>query len=814
MLRLTEFKHALRSLYKRRAFSGIIILVLALGIGANTAIFSVIDAVLLKSLPFDESERLVYLWHVPPTKAFPGFTKFAISPANFLDWKAENHVLETMAAFHGRQFSISGSGEPQSIPGEDVGPEFFSVLRVRPLRGRLFNNDDGEGKSGKVAIISETFWKQSLNSDPNVIGQVLRMNDEPVSVVGVIPQSTVYPPDVPTPQVWTCLQWDAKERVVRGNHNYLGIGRLRPGVSIEQANAELATISQRLQQVYPADDAGWGAKVVPMRDELVGDVRPALLVLLGAVIFVLLIACANVMNLVLATTLARRKELAIRTALGASRADLIRQVLIETVILSLAGGVFGIVLAKFGITLIINVLSDELPRIHQIGINGAVLLFTLAISVATGVIAGLYPAWQFAKADINDALKQGLGKTDADSGGMQTRNILVVAEIAMSLMLLVGAGLMVRTFYHLQHTEIGVDPHNVLTMTVPLTRARYPETSQQAGAMKQVVEKLRVLPGVEFASMADSLPLQGGSTQPILIEGRPIVQMADQPEVPVRRIGSEYLKSMRIPVIRGRDFREGDIVGAPPVILISRSLAQEFFPNEDPIGKHMSLELADKDMDLPKTQREIIGIVGDVKLNGIEDDRSMSAVYIPFQQMPSRFFTAVLRTSTNPTSLTSTATAAVHSIDPSIAVTDIATMDQVVAAATAQRRFNMLLLVAFAGLAVVLAAVGIYSVLSYAVRRRVREIGIRMAMGAQVRDVVKMIIVDGMKPTAIGVVIGSAGALALGRVLATVIYGVSARDSITMGIVCLLLTVVAFLASLFPARKAAQVQPVKTLREE
>jgi predicted permease len=643
---------------------------------------------------------------------------------------------------------------------------------------------------------------------------VLRINDEPVSVIGVIPQSAVYPPDVPAPQVWTCLQWDAKERLVRGNHNYVGIGRLKEGVSIEQANAELATISQRLQQLYPADDAGWGAKVVPMREELVGDVRPALLVLLGAVAFVLLIACANVMNLVLATTLARRKELAIRTALGASRADLIRQVLIETLILSLLGGLLGVILAKFGITLIINVLSDELPRIHQIGINGTVLLFTLVISIVTGLVAGVYPAWRFAKADINDALKQGLGKTDADSGGMRTRNILVIAEVAMSLMLLVGAGLMVRTFYHLQHTDIGVDPHNVLTMTVPLTKARYPEVTQQAQMMKQVVDKLHGLPGVESASLVDSLPLQGGSTQPILIEGRPVVQMADQPEVPVRRIGADYLKAMRLPVIRGRSFRESDVAGTPPVILITQSLAREFFPNEDPIGKRMSLELADKDMDLPKTEREIVGIVGDAKLNGIEDDRSMSAVYMPFQQMPSPFFTAVIRTSTNPTSLTSAATAAVHSIDPSLGIMDIATMDQVVAAATAQRRFNMLLLVVFAGLALILAAVGIYSVLSYAVRRRVREIGIRMAMGAQVRDVVKMVVIDGMKPTAIGVLIGFAGALALGRVLASVIYGVSARDSMTMGIVCLLLTAVAFLASLFPARRAAMVQPVKTLREE
>jgi predicted permease len=814
MLRLTEFKHALRSLYKRRAFSVIIIVVLALGIGANTAIFSVVDAVLLKPLPFEQPDRLVYIWHIPPSKAFPGFTKFAISPANFLDWKAQNHVLDSMAAFHGGDFTLTGNGEPQSIPGQQVGPAFFSVLRVNPLRGRLFTDADGEGKTGKVAVISEAFWKQKFNSDPSVVGQTLRINDEPFSIIGVIPQSAVYPPDVPAPQVWTCLQWDAKERAVRGNHNYLGIGRLKPGVSIEQANSELATISQRLQQLYPADDAGWGAKVVSMREELVGDVRPALLVLVGAVVFVLLIACANVMNLVLATTLARRKELAIRTALGASRADLIRQVLIETVMLALVGGLLGVLVAKFGIALIINVLSDQLPRIHEIGINGAVLLFTLGVSVLTGLLAGLYPAWRFAKADINDALKQGMGKTDSDSGGMRTRNILVVAEVALSLILLVGAGLMVRTFYHLQHVDIGVDPRNVLTVAIPLPKARYPKPEQQGQTAGVILDKVRVLPAVESASIVDSLPLQGGSTQPILIEGRPVVQMADQPEVPVRRIGTQYLKTMHIPVLRGRDFTESDTAGAPPVILITQSLAREFFPNEDPIGKHMSLELTDKYLELPKTEREIVGIVGDAKLADIESDRSMSAVYMPFQQTPGRGFELVVRTSTDPTTLTSPVTGAVHSVDRSVALMDIMTMDQVVASAMSQRRFNMLLLVAFAGLALVLAAVGIYSVLSYAVRRRVREIGIRMAMGAQVRDVVRMVMIDGLKPTILGVLIGFAGALALGRVLASVIYGVSTHDSVTFATVSLLLLTLALLASLFPAYRAAQVEPVKTLRDE
>jgi putative ABC transport system permease protein len=814
MPRITEFKHALRSLYKRRTYSLIIIIVLALGIGANTAIFSVVNSVLLQPLPFDQPDRLVYVWHIPPPKSFPGFTKFAVSPANFLDWQAQNHVLESMALYGGGDFTLTGYGDPQPINGRRVGPEFFSVLRVNPLKGRIFSDEDGKGDNGKVVVISEPFWRAKLNADPNMVGKTLRISEEPYTVVGIIPAKAIFPPDNPAPEVWTCLQWDAKERAVRGNHNYLGIGRLKPGVTIAQANSELSIISQRLQQQYPADDAGWGAKVVPMREELVGDVRPALLVLLGAVAFVLLIACANVMNLVLATTLARRKELAIRTALGASRADLIRQVLIETVTLSLAGGLLGICFAHFGINLIVNFLADQLPRMHEIGLNITVLLFTLIVSVVAGLVAGIFPAWRFAKADINDALKQGLGKTDSDSGGMHARNVLVVAEVALSLMLLVGAGLMIRTFYHLQHVDIGIDPHNELTMTVPLPKSKYAKPDQQRAAAEQILNKVRTLPGVELAAAVDSLPLQGGSTQPILIEGRPVVQMADQPEVPIRRIGTQYLKAMRIPVLRGRDFTESDSATAPPVILITQSLAREFFPNEDPIGKHVSLELTDKYLELPMTPREIVGIVGDAKLGDIESDHSMSAVYMPWLQTPGGGFTLVVRTSGDPSSLTSAVTGAVHSVDPAAGITDILTMDQVVASAMAQRRFNMYLLVAFAALALVLAAVGIYSVLSYAVRRRVREIGIRMALGAQVRDVVQMVMIDGMKPTALGVLIGFAGALALGKILASVIYGVSARDSVTFGTVCLLLLTVALVASLFPAYRAAQVEPVRTLRDE
>lgn len=810
---LRELRFALRALFKRRAFSLITILVLALGIGANTAIFSVVNAVLLRPLPFEDSDRLVQIWHVPPAKSFPGMKKFSISPANFLDWQAQNDSLE-MAMYGGGTFTLTGTGNPQPVIGSRVTPEFFSVLRAKPTAGRVFNLQDGNTESAPTVVVSESFWKSSLGANPNIIGQTLRLSGQPYTVVGVMPSHFVYPPQTPAPQVWTCLQWTAKERAVRGNHNYLAIGRLKPGKSIEQANAQLASISKRLEQQYPEDDAGWGATVLPLREELVGDVRPALLILLGAVGFVLLIACANVANLVLATTLSRRKELAIRTALGATQWTLIRQILTETVLLALTGGLCGLFFAHFGVRLIVNFLSDQLPRVREIRLDGEVLLFTLGVSVVTGLLAGFLPAWRFAKADINEALKQGLGRTDSDSSGGRTRNVLVVSEVALSLILLVGAGLMIRTLFHLQRMDAGFDPHNVLTVDAPIPKSKYPNIDNQRTFFDQVLLRVRALPGVESAGAIDDVPYSGGSMQPIGIEGRPVVQLSDQPEVAVRKITPGYLKTMHIPVVRGRDLTDADVADRVQVILISDSLAKQFFPNEDPIGKHLILGLEDAGRDLKPTPREIVGIVGDVKIQGLDSDLSMAAVYDPFYQMPSTNMTLTIRTSGVPTDVGNSVTNVIRSIDPELSILNISTMEDMTALSLAQRRFTMLLLVAFAALALVLAAVGIYSVLSYAVRQRMREIGIRMALGAQIRDVIRLVVVQGMTPAMVGVVIGAVASLALGRVLASIIYGVGARDTVTFISVSILLLGVALFASAFPAYRATQVQPVRTLREE
>lgn len=808
-----ELRFAFRALRKRGAFSLVTVAVLALGIGANTAIFSVVDAVLLRPLPFDNPDRIMQLWHVPPAKSFPGRSTFAVSPANFLDWQARNNVFESMAMFHPGDFTITTDGKSQHLNGWQVTPDFFSVLHAKPLVGRLFSSEDEKSGEQKMVVISEQLWRSNFGASPNVVGQAIRFSNESFTIVGVLPSKQTFPLYTPLPQVWSYLHWDNKERAVRGNHNYLAIGRLKPGVTVQQADSELANISRQLEKEFPADDAGWGSKIVPLHDELVGDVRPTLLILLGAVGFVLLIACANVANLVLATTLARRKELAIRTALGAGRADLIRQVLLETIVLAVVGGALGLVVSHFGVRVITNFLADQLPA-AKIGLNAAVLLFTLIISILTGVLSGLIPAWRFARAeDVNEDLKQGLGRSGSD-GSRRTRNILVVAEVALSLMLLVGAGLTIRTLYYLQKAETGVDPQNVITMSVSLPKAKYAAKSQQLNFYQELLQKVSTIPGVQSVALIDSLPLQGGSTQPILIEGRPVVQMADQPEVPTRRVSTDYLKTMRIPLIRGRGFEPSDTLNSTPVIVISQSLAREFFPKEDPIGKHISMELTDQGLEIPTTQREIVGIVGDVKMSGLEDNQPVTTVYQPMTQVPGRYMTIVARTSMEPSSVVPSIGNAIRSIDPDRSFDNLMTMQEVIGAVVAPRRFTMTLLVAFGVLALVLAAVGIYSVLSYAVRRRVREIGIRMALGAQIRDVMQMIVIDGMTPTVLGVALGFIGALALGRVLASVVYGVSPHDALTLATVSLLLLIVALLASAVPAYRAAQVEPVRTLRDE
>jgi len=815
-----DIRYGWRTLRKSPGFTAVAVLVLALGIGANTAIFSVVNAVLLRPLPFNQPDRLVELYHVPPQAAFPGIHLFAVSPANFFDWRAQAHSFEGMAAYGFGHYTLTGKGQPIPVPLCSSTYGLFSILHVQPMLGRDFLESENQPGHEHEVIVGYTFWRDRLGANPAMVGSSIQLNGEPYTVIGVMPPGFEFPISSDPHdrvQMWKMQGWTPQERAIRDNHNYGVIARLKPGVTLEQARAEMNTISERLAEQYPKDDKGWGATAIPLGQDIVGDVRTPLLILFGAVAFVLLIACANIANLVLAKTLSRRKEVAIRAALGASRTRLLQQVLAETVLLALAGGALGLVVAQYGIEFILTFMGEQLPRSSSVGLDPGVLTFTLGISLATGLAAGLLPALRLTREDVSEALKQGAGRTASDSGGSRTRSVLVVAEVALSLMLLIGAGLLIRSLWQLRAVNPGFDPSHVITMRLSIPSNRFAAPAQQSRFFERVLERVRALPAVQAAGVVDALPLTGGgSHQPVQIEGTPVVPMADQPEVDVRGISPGYISAMHIPLLRGRDFNDSDVAGKPGVILISQSMAKQFWPNEDAIGKRLTMYF------FPDTTREVVGVVADIKDDALSQTRSAAMLYMPLAQISagrdgqwhSFGMTLAARTQTDPTSAVSAITNALHEIDGDVPLLDIKTMQDTVDDSLLQQRFTMLLLTGFAALALLLAAVGIYSVLAYAVRRRVREIGIRMALGAQIADVLRMVVVEGMRPTLLGVVIGLVGALALGRLLSSMIYGVSVRDVGTFACVAAIMAGVGLLASILPAWRATRVDPMKTLREE
>lgn len=810
---LQDFRYALRQVRKGPAFAALAVVVLALGIGANTAIFSVVNAVLLRPLPFKDPDRLVRVWHVPPQKSFPGITRFTVSPANYLDWEKQNHVFEQMAVYGYRGFTFSG-GKPQQLDAAAVSAGFFSTLGVQPLLGRVLSPEEDEPGRANVVVLSHRFWQENFGSNQDIVGHNITLDGTAYLVAGVMPPSFRFPDSA---QIWTPMAWTDQQRAVRGNHNDLVVARLRPGVDLQQAQVEMNTISNRLAQDYPIDDKDWGAVVIPLQKDMVSDVRSALLVLLGAVSCILLIACVNVANLSLSRIFGRRKEVAIRTALGASSARIVRQVLTESVLLALIGGALGLVVAHFGIKLLMQFLAANLQQSLVVRLDAEVLAVTAAVSVFTGVAAGILPALQLARGNVNDALKQGLTRTDSAGAGTRTRNVLVVVEVSLSLVLLVGAGLMIRSFQFLRGVNPGFNSRNVLTLTAAVSNAKFPQPQPEISFFNRLMERVHALPGVVSAGMINNIPMgMGGSHQPISVEGQPVVPMSQQPEVDVSVISSGYMNALRIPILRGRDFDTGDVAGRPATILISQSLARQYWPNQDPIGKHITLTF------FPGVAREVVGVVGDVKVDGLDQLRPPVALYMPFDQLTPvageawRSFpmTLVVRSGLNTASLEGPLTNVIHELDPEMPVRDVQTMDEVVATSLSQPRLDLLLLGAFAGLALVLAAVGIYGVLSYSVRRRVPEIGIRLALGARFSHVLAMIVTEGMKPTLLGLAIGVVIALAAARVMSSLVFGVKPRDALTFLAVAGVMALVAFCASVIPGIRAARVDPMVALRYE
>jgi putative ABC transport system permease protein len=801
---VSDLRLALRVLRHARSFALAVVAVLALGIGANTAIFSIVNAVLLRPLPFTDSERLVRVFHTPPQSTFPGITLFSVSTANFYDWQRDARSFERMAIYHGNRFTLTGSGNPESVLATSVGDGFFDIVGTNAAVGRVFLPEEDSPSRGHVVILSDGFWTSHLGGARDAIGHTLTLDGESYTIVGVMPASFTNAAWGATAQpLWVPNAFTAEERAVRGNHNNQVVARLKPGVDISQANAELNAISKRLETAYPKDNAGWGATAIQLRELIVGEIRLPLLILLAAVGLVLLIACANVGNLLFVRALSRRKEIAIRAALGAGRGRVFQQLLVESLLLAIAGGAAGVFLARSSLHAAASLLANQLPRAGEITIDARVLIFAAAISIVTGVVAGPMPAVRAGRTDLTDALKEG-GRADG-AIGVRTRRLLIVCEVALSLVLLAGAGLMGRTLLALNRVDAGFDPHNVLTLRVTPPRTKYATTAQMLTFAQQTLERVRALPGVQAAGAIDSLPLQGGSVQQIVLEGHAELLPRDQPTVNVRKVMPGYLRAMNIPILRGRDVAEGD----SEVLLVSRSAAKLLWGDADPIGRRVTLPLEAGDV-----AKEVIGVTGDVKFGSLTADTPQAAVYeFTHQEKQYGGFTFAVRTVVPPLTVAQAATAAVHEIDPNQPIQQVTTMEEIVNQTLASQQFSAMLLGVFAAAALLLASVGIYSVLSYIVRGRRREIGIRAALGAGTADVLRLVLAEGLWPTSIGIAIGVAGALAAGGLMQKVVYGVSAWDPLTIGGVSAVLLAVALFASVVPAWRASHVDPVIVLRD-
>jgi predicted permease len=814
-----DVRYSFRTLAKNPGFTAIAVITLALGIGANTAIFSVVNTVLLRPLPFQEPERLVDLWHTPPQASFPGIPIFAVSPANFLDWRTRSHAFEGMSAYGFGRYTLTGTGHPEAVQMVAATSGFFSILRAQPLLGRAFLEEKDSAGLDHEVVLSYKFWRSRFGGDRNVIGNTIALNNETFTIVGVMGPDFEFPISTDPenrPQMWKPLGWTDQDRAVRDNHNYAVVARLKDGVTLQRARAELDSVSNQLALQYPGDNKGWGATAIPLREDLVGDVRPALLMLLGAVALVLLIACANVTNLILAKAMSRRKEIAIRVAMGASRYRLLQQATAESVLMALIGGGLGLILAHYGVLLIVRFLAQRLPRSTEIGLDGWVFTFALGISLFTGIAVGLLSAWRLAKNEVSESLKQGLGRTSSDSGGTRTRSVLVVSEVALSLMLLIGAGLLIRSLSMLRHVNPGFDSNSLLTLEVSIPSTKFSEPTQQVRYFDRVLERVRGLPGVQSAGLIDSLPLSGGSHQPVSVEGQPVVPMADQPEVDVRLISPGYIDAMHIALLSGRDLNQSDVQGRPGAVLISQSMAKLFWPNENPIGKHLTMYFF---RGLP---RVVVGVVADVKMDALNETRPAATLYSPLAQLSpttggtwrSFGMNLAVRTNADPLNVVSMLTDSIREVDPEVPLLNIRTMDESVSASLSPQRFTMLLLAAFAGTALLLAAAGIYGVMAYTVTRRTREIGVRMALGAAAGDVLRLVVGQGMGTTAMGLAIGTAGSLALTRTMQTLLFGVKATDPVNIIAVVLLLGAVSLFACWIPARRATRVDPLVALRDE
>jgi putative ABC transport system permease protein len=802
-----DLRYGARMLLKNHDFTTIAILTLALGIGVNTAIFSVVDAVLLRPLPYQDSDRLVRVWrHIPQTNG-----AFSLNPANFFALKEQNQSFEAMSAFSNIDWSgnLTGDGEPERLQGCRVSANLFSLLGVQPSRGRAFLPEEEQPGRNQVVLITSGLWQRRFGADEMVIGRSVTLNGQNYTVIGVLPPDFQLAKDV---EIWSPLALDAKAKADEDN-SYLDpvIARLKPGVTIDQAQAEMNAILRRNQT---DQNKGPWIKVVAAQDDLVQEVKRPLQIMLGAVGFILLIACANVANLLLARSASRRQEMAVRLALGASRWRLIRQMLTESLLLGLLGGAAGLIVALWGSDFIVGGLPEYLsavnPRLKALGIDGRALGFAFAASFLTSVIFGLAPAIQASSLRVNETLKDGGKGTGRGFQGRRLLQGLMVSEVALSLALLIGAALLLTTFWRLSRVNPGFNPRNALTINLSLTDPKYAEAQARITFFEQLLERVRNLPGVSAASAINYLPLAGaGQSSVISVEGRP-PQPAGEPLVPeVSVVTPDYFHAVQIPLLKGRFFDQGDRMNTAPVVVVSENLARRLWPGEEPLGKR--IKYGGENFNAP--WMTVVGVVGDTKHYDLVEEPRMR-FYKPYAQDAWNSMTLVVRSEVDASSLSAAVRGEVIAVDGNQPVFGVRTFTQLFSASIARQRFFALLMAAFAGLAMLLAVIGIYGVVAYSVAQRTREIGIRMALGAQARDVLRSVVKRGMALTLVGVAIGLIASFALTRFMEKLLFGVSATDPMTFASIALLLAVVALFACYIPARRATKVDPMVALREE
>jgi putative ABC transport system permease protein len=804
---LQDVRYGIRMLLKNPLFTSIAVLTLALGIGANTAIGTIVNAALLRGLPYAEPDRLVQLWELTPQKDFP---QREASHPDFLDWR-NNQSIELAAFTGGGSLSLMGRDLPERISSAGVTTNFFEVLGVKPLHGRTFREGEEVANSERVVVLSYGVWHRLFGGDPGMVNQSINLSGNPYTVVGILPQNFQFARRGDA-ELWTPMRPSQNQLTRRFMHWVNVFGRLKPGVSFEQAQAEMKTIGQRIEEQHSESHASTTIKLIPLQEQIVGSVKPILFVLLGAVAFVLLIACANVANLLLARSAARQREIAIRIALGASRGRLIRQFLTESLLLALVGGLLGVVLAQWGVAALIAAIPDfqlnNMPYLRDLKIDRSIVLFTFALSLLTGVIFGLIPALQTSKPELQTTLKEG-GQSSVGVARRRLRSSIVVAEIALALVLLVGAGLMLKSLVNLLKASPGYQTENLLTFNVSLLPAKYQNNAQIMNMHSQLIEHFESIQGVQGAGTVGSMPLMGGNTTRFYVEGKPIPAPGEDTECNLRLVSTNYFQTLGVPLLQGRHFNEQDNDTAPQVVIINKTLAEQVLPGEEAVGRRVVFGAVN-----PQPV-EIVGVVADEKVGGL-DSKQTGVLYEPFRQFPSTFSVFVVRTTNDPKYSSNRIREEIRQLDAEASVFGLRTMQEVIdnSPSTFMRRYPAFLTGIFAAVALLLASIGIYGVISYSVSQQTREIGIRMALGAKTTDVLKMVIGQGMKLALAGVTLGLTAAFALTRLIESLLFGVSSTDIATFVAIPLLLTTVALLACYIPARRATKVDPMIALRYE